>query len=271
MGEIMFKVSSRQLLAFAFVSLFSINSKALADDDIRGLYKAVLLQEGSDFYQYANITLRTVNIDGSLKVSANVKVLFGDWNSNEFLTYEYSEVPLNLLTRQLSMRDDENDVSMIGTLRAGVIEGEWFSTLVGRVGTFRAVKAVAPAAPTNGVLVRTLSGYYRGTLTNTNPQSNLPERVSVSFVTTQETTPEGPVINISGNVRFYLGSFESIEYVETRFTNVQFNFFNRYMTAKTQDYGLTFRGIMSPDGNFDGVVLSDGLGNVGTIELASFP
>ena len=256
------------LLAFVCLPMFS---RASADDDIRGLYRAVLLHEGTDFYQYANITLRTMNIGGQLKVSANVKVLFGDWNSNEYLTYEFPDVPLNLLTRQLNMRDDANDVSLVGTLRSGVLEGEWFSSMVGRVGAFKAQKTGVPADPANGTLVRTLSGYYRGTLTNTNPQSNLPERISMSFVTTQEASPDGPVIRVTGNVRFYLGGFDSPEYVETKFNNIQFNFFNRFMTAKTEDYGLTFKGTMAVDGSFEGIVLSDGLGEVGDVEVKSYP
>jgi hypothetical protein len=255
---------------FAALTFFSSGSVAQAQDDVRGLYNAVLLHEGTDFYQFAKITLRTVNIGGQLKVSANVKVFFGDWDSNEYLTYEYPEVPLNLLTRELSVREDGNDVSMIGTLRSGVIEGEWFSTQQGRVGTFRAQKTGIPTQPQQGVLVKTLSGFYRGSLENTNPQSNLPERVTMSFVTTQDSSPDGaPVIRISGNARFYLGSFDSLEYVETPFTNIQFNFYTRYLTAKTQDYGLTFKGTMSPDGIFEGTLLSDGLGNVAKVKIAA--
>ena len=248
-------------------------TKSLAQtDDVRGLYHAVLLHENSDFYQYAKITLWTVNIGGELRVSANVKVLFGEQNSNEYLTYDYPEAPLNLLTRQINLKDDNNDVSFTGTLRTGYIEGEWFSSQVGRVGTFRAQKSAFPVAPADGTLVKTLSGFYRGTLTNTNPQSNLPERITMSFVTTQDTTPDGgPSIHISGNARFYLGGFDSLEYVETPFNSIQFNFYNRYLTAKTQAYGLTFKGTMTPDGQFTGVVLSDGLGEVGTIAVGVYP
>lgn len=235
------------------------------DNEVRGLYKAVLQHEGTDFYQLANVTLRTVNVNGQMKVSANVKVFFGDSNSNEFLTYEYPEVPLNLLTRQISMKNDANDVSITGYLRNGTIDGEWFSTIVGRVGTFKAAKASTPEVPSDGVLVKTLSGYYRGTLNNTNPQSNLPPRVSMSFVTTQESTPTGPTIKITGNTRFYLGDFNSQEYVEVPFSDIQFNYYNRYLTAKTSEYGLTFKGTMTHDGKFDGIVLSDGLGDVGTL------
>lgn len=270
----MFLKAVLKALLGAAVSVSFVAGSSFADDsdDVRGLYYGVLSHEGTNFYQYAKITLRTVNQDGQLKVSANVKILFGDWNSNEYLTYEYPNVQLNLLTRVLNVRDDGNDVSMIGTLRSGMLQGDWFSTQVGRVGTFVAKKANQPEQPDGGILVRTLSGYYRGSLENTNPQSNLPERISTSFVTTQDTDGDGtPVIRISGNARFYLGSYDSTEYVETPFTNIQFNFYTRYMTAKTQDYGLTFKGTLSPDGVFDGILLSDGLGEVANVDFEPYP
>lgn len=260
------------LLTLGFsVTGFVGNTAQAQDDQIAGLYKAVLLHEGSNFYQYANITLRTVNVDGQVRIASNVRVFFGDWNSNEYMTYEYPDVPLNILTRQLNMKSDVNDVSLTGFMRSGVIEGEWFSTIVGRVGTFKAMKSGMPDLPQNGALVKTLSGFYRGGLANTNPQSNLPERVTMSFVTTQEIGNSGPVIKITGNARFYLGGFDSLEYVETPFTSVQFNFYNRYLTAKTQDYGITFKGTMTQDGKFEGIVLSDGLGEVGQVKIQRYP
>ena len=263
---------SNVVMSLAVMTTGLLSRPALAEDDqIAGLYKAVLLHEGTNFYQFAKITLRTVNVGGQVKIAANTKVFFGDWDSNEYMTYEYPDVPLNILTRQLNIRNDVNDVSMTGFLRTGVIEGDWFSTIVGRVGTFKALKAGIPEVPANGILVKTLSGYYRGSLKNTNPQSSLPERVTMSFVTTQENSPTGPVIKISGSTRFYLGGYDSGEYVETPFTNVQFNFYNRYLTAKTQDYGVTFKGVMTPDGHFEGSVLSDGLGEVGAIDVKRYP
>lgn len=262
---------SNVVMSLAVMSAGLLSKPAFADDEIAGLYKAVLLHEGTNFYQFAKITLRTINVAGQIKIAANTKVFFGDWDSNEYMTYEYPDVPLNILTRQLNIRNEANDVSMTGFLKTGTIEGEWFSTMVGRVGTFKAVKTGIPEIPANGILVKTLSGFYRGALKNTNPQSNLPERVTMSFVTTQDSSPTGPVIKITGNARFYLGNFDSLEYVETPFTNVQFNFYNRYLTAKTQDYGVTFKGTMTPDGNFVGKVLSDGLGDVGTTDVKRYP
>ncbi|MBI4405136.1 MAG: hypothetical protein HY537_13320 [Deltaproteobacteria bacterium] len=243
-----------------------------ADESVQGLYKTILLHEGTKYYQHANITLRTINPGlGQLKISANVKIFFGDSNSNEFLTYEFDDCPMNLLTRQISIKNEKNNIAMVGFLKSGTLDGEWFSTVVGRVGKFVATKAKDPEIPQDGILIKTLTGHYRGSLVNTNPESNLPERMTMSLVSTSDTSGSESVIKISGNVRLYLGDFGSLEYVETKLTDVQFNFFNRYLTAKTADYGLTFKGNMSHEGAFKGVVFADGLGEVATADLKRYP
>lgn len=254
------------------VAGFSSSSNSLDDESVQGLYKAVLLHDGTQFFQYAHITLRTVNVGGGqLKISANLRIFFGEQNSNEFLTYEFDDVPMNLLTRQITLRSEKNNVSMIGFLKTGTIQGEWHSTLLGKVGKFSAAKDVEPTAPTQGILVKTLTGHYRGELKNTNSESNLPERASMSLVSTQENSGTEPKIVISGNVRLYLGPFGSLEYVETKLTDVQFNFYNRYLTARTLEYGLTFKGKMSHDGIFTGTVFADGMGQVADATLTHYP
>jgi hypothetical protein len=174
---------------------------------------------------------------------------------------------MNILTRQISIKSDNNDVSFIGYLRDGELSGDWYASAVGKVGGFQAMKTQVPPIPSGYALIGTVTGHYKGKLTNTNPGSNLPERVTVSLVTTQETTTTPPEMKISGNMRFYLGEFGSTEYVETKFTSVQFNFYSRYLTAKTEEYGITLKGELSLDGVFTGDVFADGLGKVGTIEL----
>jgi len=256
----------------------STENNEMADTDesgISGLYKSVLLHEGTKFYQVANITLRTIQVgSGQLKISANVRVFFGDDTSNEFLTYEFDDVPYNFITGQMSIKDPKNDVSLVGIFKpsAGTFEGDWFSTIIGKVGKFSAKKApTAPPAPAEGILVRTLTGQYRGKLTNTNPQSNLPERATISLVTTQDTSTGTPIIKISGTTRLYLGDFESFEYVETKLVDVNFNFYNRYLTARTADYGLTYKGTMSQDGVFKGNVFADGIGEAAKADFKQYP
>lgn len=242
-------------------------------ESIQGAYQAILKHDASGFYQHATFTLSTVNSGGGvLKISANVRLIFGDASSTEFLTYDFPDVPMNVLTRQISMRDAANDVSFVGQLGDGEIKGDWYSSSMGRVGSFYAKKgAQPPAAPQGLGLVRTVTGHYRGLYKNQNPQSSLPERMSLSLVTTQDASSGRPVLVLSGNLRLYLGGFNSLEYYETPLKDVQFNFYNRYLTAKTQDWGLTLRGILSLDGVFTGDVFADGLGKVGTVSLKAAP
>lgn len=268
-------------LLFVSILLLSTNLRASAlfwdgrddrDGSVAGLYKAVLQHDATKFYQFADVTLRTISTGtGSLKISANVKVYFGDRASTEFLSYEYDDCPLNLLTRQITIKNEKNNVSFVGFLKTGTLDGDWHSTVVGKVGKFSALKDSEPKPPADGILVKTLTGFYKGALVNTNPESNLPERATMSLVTTQDTSGPEPIIKISGNVRLYLGEFGSLEYVETKLTDVQFNFYNRYLTVRTADYGLTFKGLVSPDGIFTGIVFADGLGEVATANLKRTP
>jgi len=261
--------------ASLFLSLALVPLANAQTDSIQGTYRAVLKHEARNegdqpYHQYATVTLRTVNTGGNLKISASVRMIFGDWNSNEFLTYEYADVPMNLLTRQISLRKDDNDVSFIGILKNGTIAGDWYSSSVGRVGGFAAAKASVPPVDQESLLVKTVTGHYRGTLTNTHPESNLPERMSMSLVTTQTSNDSGVVdLKISGNLRFYLSDFGSGEFVESAISEAQFNFYNRYLTIKTSEYGITLKGTLDPSGSFTADVFADGLGRVGIVKLES--
>ena len=237
------------------------------NESMSGLYRAVLKHDGSNYYQFAEINLRAVSTgDGRLKISANLKVYLGDWNSNEYLTYEFDDCAFNLITRQVSIKNDKNDISLIGSLRTGgAFDGKWYASASSRSGSFNASKNTQPEPPADGQLVRSLTGYYRGAIKITNAEVNLPEKISMSFVTTQDTTTVPPTTRISGKVRFYLGDYDSNEFEELKFADVQFNFYSRYLTAKTDAYGITFKGTMSQDGSFTGNVLTDSHGLVGTV------
>jgi hypothetical protein len=248
------------------ISLFLAPFQAKASDSVAGQYFAILNHDETSHFQYAKVTLTTVNPGGSMKISANVIVYFGEPDSNEYLTYEFVDIPFNLLTRQVSLKNESADISFIGTLKNNEINGDWFATSVGKVGTFEATKQDYPTEPVGFGVVRSLSGRYQGELVNENPESSFPERITMAFVTTQES--EGTsAIHVTGYTRFYLGEFSSQEYVELKFTDIQFNFYNRFLTAKTDDYGLTYKGYMNEDGSFDGLLFSDGLGKIGPARL----
>ncbi len=240
---------------------------AIVDDSLSGLYRAVLKHDGTNFYQLAEVNLRAVSTgDGRLKISANVKVYLGDWNSNEYLTYEFDDCAFNLITRQISIKNDKNDISLIGNVRSGgAFDGKWYASASGRSGSFASQKNGEPTPPEGAQLVRSLTGYYRGSISISNGEVNLPEKISMSFVSTQDTSTTPPTTRISGKVRFYLGDYNGNEFEELEFADVQFNFYSRYLTAKTDTYGITFKGTMSQEGSFAGVVLTDSHGMVGNV------
>lgn len=256
-----------------FVFSFLLNVAHAQDSSLAGTYKALLIHEpleenGPKNHQFATITLRTVNPgDGTLKISGNVRLFFGDANSNEFLTYDYPEVSMNLLTRQISLKNEAADVTFLGTLKNGIIQGEWFSSVRGRVGAFEAQKNKDPKPPADSTLVKSVTGHYRGLVENTNPDSNLPEKMTISLVTTQNNDDGEYRLQISGNMRFYLGEFNSTEYVETPISQASFNFYNRFITLKTRDYGVTIKGVLHLDGTLEGDVFADGYGKVGRAHL----
>lgn len=244
----------------------------IASDSLSGTYKTVLLHENQDgvsvYYQFAETTLRSINTgDGNIKISASVRIYYGNENSNEFLTYDYPEVPLNILTRQISLKNDSSDVSFIGFIKDGGIVGEWFSTSLGRVGSFSATKKEFPELPKDGDLVSPISALYRGVIENSNPNSNLPDKMTLTLVTTQDVSGTEITLKISGNLRFYLGEFDSLEYVETPLTDVKLNFYTRYITIRTKEYGITLKGVLDIDGTLNADVFADGYGKVGTTEL----
>jgi len=260
-----------KIALFLFLLIYAGASNSFAtDESIKGTYRAILQHEENGYYQNATITLSSVNTgDGNLKISASVRLLFGDVNTNEFLTYEYPDCPMNILTRQISMKDSNSGISLIGYLKDGAFSGDWYSPSVGRVGSFLAKKTGALPVPEGKQLVRSVTGHYIGKITNTNPNSNLPETVTISLVTTQDPNQVGTNILVSGNLRLYFGELGSTEYVETKFSGTDFNFYSRFLTAKTTAYGLTLKGVIGLDGLFKGDVFADGLGRVGTVEAQS--
>lgn len=259
-------------LAILAVGTFGFSQLGFAQskDSLKGSYQAILEHEQNRYFQFATITLNSVNTgDGNLRISASVRVLFGDQNSNEFLTYDYPDCALNILTRQISIKDPKSGVSFIGFLKDGGIKGDWYSPVVGRVGAFNASKNGNVPIPADLQLVRSVTGYYIGKIKNTNPASNLPENVTVTLVTSQDPVAVGTNILIGGNLRLYFGDVTSTEYVETKFSSTDFNFYSRFLTAKTTNYGITLKGTIGLDGVFKGDVFADGLGHVGTIEAVT--
>ena len=242
-----------------------VQSGSIADQ-LRGEYGGTLLHDAKSLYQFGQLTLSTSILPPEgLKVSATVRIIYGALGSTEYLTYRFDPVQFNPINGQIVFKSETNDVMFTGHWSKGVINGEWYSNYTGRLGNIFFKKDHTPE-PQSGSLFEALKGTYQGKLTNTNSQSNLPERMMISFVTAQDLSkPNG--ISVTGSLRLYMGPFGSNEYVEYAFSDVQFNFFTRYFTAKTSDnYKLTLKAEAKLN-SISGTISADALGEVGTFEV----
>lgn len=251
-------------------SLTQVNTQTGSlNQELKGDYYGVLTREKEGLYQYAQLTLSTaVQPPQGLKVSAVLRLIFGDLTSTEYLTYKFDPVQFNPMTGQLVLKAEGTDIILSGNWSKEEFKGEWSTSYTGKMGLVQFNKNATPASPA-GKLALTLKGTYQGKLKTTNPQSNLPEKMMVSFVTSQDLSkPNG--IAISGSSRFYFGDFESLEYIEYPFSDVQYNFFTNSLTTRIDgDYKLTLKGSTNFSNNsiISGTLSADALGEVGSFEL----
>jgi len=239
-----------------------------AVEALRGEYAGILRRESERLYQFGHLTVTTsFQPPEGLKVSAILRVIFGEWASTEYLTYRFDKVQFNPVSGQIVLKSESADVMFSGRVGRGEMQGEWSSSYTGKLGAAHFRKSTSAPDPSGlGTLFEALRGTYQGSVKSTNPQANLPERALVSFVTSQDLSqPNG--IKITGNLRFYLGPFGSLEYIEMPLVDIQYNFFTRKLVAKTQgEYKLTIKADVSLRDIF-GKIYSDALGEVANIEV----
>ncbi len=244
-----------------------------ASESLRGEYSGLMLREGNPkLYQYGHLTIRTsVQPPEGLKVSAVMRVIFGKWQSTEYLTYRFEQVQFNPVTGQFVMKSDVADIMFTGHAGATGIIGEWYSSYTGRLGAASFKKSLdPPLTPLEGTLFEALRGTYQGKLVVTNPSAAITDKMTVSFVTSQDmTAPNG--IKVTGTMRLYIGPFGSLEYKELRFTELQYNFFTRQLVGKTSDdVRLTMKASVGLNG-IRGKIYEDALGEVADMDLMKLP
>lgn len=235
-------------------------------EDLKGEYQGVMLREGNLFH-YGLLTLQTsFQPPDGLKIAAILRVVCGDINSSEYLTYHFDKVQFNAVTGQITFREEGTDIVLSANWSEGEITGDWSSQYTGNLGKIQFKKTGPPNITGAGEAFEALKGTYQGKLTNTNPNSNLPERIQFAFVTAQDTSsPNG--LKVSGNVRLYIGPFGSLEYIEQPFTEIQYNYFTKKLVAKTSaGPNLTIKADVDRK-TIRGTVAADALGEVATIEV----
>jgi len=118
-----------------------------ANSQLAGNYVGYVHNEYLNLYQPIEIDVATYqaneNGESNLKISALAKLIFGQGDDHESISYRFEprDFPNPLLKPQFVLSRLEDDVDAflkVTSLQNGVIKGEWYSLLFGRVGAFEA-------------------------------------------------------------------------------------------------------------------------------------
>ena len=119
-------------------------------DSLAGTYAGFLHHEYLDRYQPAELSVVTYqNVEGGerkLRISASARLFFKNSQSSEAISYRFEprDFPNPLMPSQFvidRLKDDVDAFLKIKLFKDGIVRGEWYSLLFGRVGTFEVRKA----------------------------------------------------------------------------------------------------------------------------------
>jgi hypothetical protein len=134
-------------------------------ETLTGEYTGYIHHEFLNQYQMASVNLIEVGAtkNNQIQISALARVFFGKLDSLESISYRYDKTTVDLTKRSFVLRRPEADVDAIlkvTQLENGVMRGEWYSLLFGRVGTFELRKGQIPALSPTQVNLGALTGIY---------------------------------------------------------------------------------------------------------------
>ena len=145
-------------------------SRGDSSESIEGEYLGYLHHERLDKFQRARITIRTYRTllpDGTseLKMASSANLYFGDFHSPNLISYRFETIPFPspIFATQFVLIRPSTDVDAalsVTYMKDGVIRGEWFSILFGRVGTFELRKKGLPEIPVDKPVFEDFSGLY---------------------------------------------------------------------------------------------------------------
>ena len=185
---------------------------------LAGTYTGFLHHEYLDRYQPAELSVVTYqSVEGGerkLRISASARLFFNNSRSSEVISYRFEPRDFSnpLMPSQFvidRLKDDVDAFLKITSFKDGIIRGEWYSLLFGRVGTFEVRKPELGKLelPKGTKMIASINGDYDQTWWK------------LKLITFQMRTPpnsENPYfpLNIAGNLILkddYLEGRESIQ------------------------------------------------------------
>lgn len=129
-----------------------------------GPYTGYLHHESLDIYQSGGLHVLSFQKGTDIKMSAVAFLFFGGLDSAESISYRFEERSYPILIPQFVLRRPTADVDAVvrvTSLGDGVVKGEWFSLLFGRVGTFEFRKSGPTPIPSGAKIMDVVGGSYK--------------------------------------------------------------------------------------------------------------
>lgn len=134
---------------------------------IAGNYVGYLYHDYRGVYQRAKINFATfqdsTQPSGSLRLSANASLYFGEFGSDQELGFRFSERSFPLVVSEFVLDRPDADLDArikITSYGNNQIRGVWYSKLFGRVGEFLLQRDQAPALPAGASVMQKIGGEY---------------------------------------------------------------------------------------------------------------
>lgn len=234
-----------------------------------GAFSGYFTWDKEQRYQISHFELTSSfkNQEG-IKLMTSLEMKVGQEDSLEKVVFKFQEADFNPTSGSVVLKSSDENITLKGTLIENQFYGEWFTRTKGKLGRFVLKKNETVPLPQDFNLISPIHGTYLGLLQNTSSQTNLPERMTLGVVTILDlTAPYG--LKLSSNIRFYLGPFDSDEYVEGKCETISFDFFSQNYSVKCalpQMDGFSLSGRMF-DSKIVGKVSYDGIGEVAQFEV----
>lgn len=243
-----------------------INLLQAVGREIRGDYFGTLNWDEKKVYQRAKLHV-TTQADQSLDKSilASVKLFSAHDESQEIMVYDLDQVEFNPFTHKISLNGQNSDIYFIGEWASSSINGHWYSKLYGQMGAMTWQQNEFPQASYGYKLIQKIQGIYYGYFKNQSDKTLLPRKAMINIVSFHDKEKTGS-LGVSGNIRFFYGSYHSNEFIEFPFDHIEYNYFTRNLDAISSGASKFAIDMTIDDLSIMGTIADEAAGMLGSFE-----
>ncbi|MFK7871788.1 MAG: hypothetical protein AB8C84_01270 [Oligoflexales bacterium] len=223
----------------------SITQSNPLDASLPGVF---MRDEATQSFHHAEVLFQTYKEQKDSFLTSITLILYnGPYKNHEFQSYRFDDIQIHIMNGNISAQDTHGEITLYGRYTNGIFEGQWHSLTSNENSTFYFDQNFDKQKKFDLSILQeesTLSGTYYSTIPQEAQQNtHLPENISINLkiIPLQDSTKKW---EIHGGVRFYIGSYDSQEYLEANTQDIHYNPFTRVLSLKTEKpYSMSFSGV----------------------------